>query len=164
MKKLVRKAVVAIVAACAVTCVNNAEDDNYGPVDLNLLTELTWRRTDIEGDPVTVGKMVDADHHLYNYYDWTWYYCDGLNCDTCYRDDTTSTATAIEINGDTITFMNVSWIGKKAVLTKLTEDAMIMKFIDVYGDMFWHYERSHRVLVTRGTGTNAGNDTIDYQE
>jgi len=153
-----------VLAACAVMCVNNAEEDNYGPVDMTLLTALTWHRTDNARDPVTVGKFYYANNPIYNYYDWKWYSCANAECDTCYRDDTSHAVDNVEIQGDTITFSGSGWIGKKAKITKLTEDVLIMKFIDVSEAMFRHYERSHRVLITRGTGVNSGKDTTDYKE
>ncbi len=151
-------------AACAVMCVNNAEEDNYGPVDMSLLTALTWQRTDDAKAPITVGKLYYANNPIYNYYDWKWYFCSTASCDTCYRDDTSHAIDNVELKGDTVIFSNTAWYGQRAKITMLTENALVMKYLDSGRDVFRHYERSHRVLVTKGTGINSGKDTVDYKE
>ena len=143
------------------TCISDADKDKYGSVDLELLTELTWYPI---GDKSFAGKIFPLGENKPTYYHWRWYNCSTNECDTCYRSDTSSEITSLIISEDTVEFVEYVWPPKTAKITKLTQEELIMKYIDASSDIFKEYERNHKTLVTKGTGENEGNDTVDYQE
>jgi len=112
---------------------------------------------------LSVGKFVSANHPIYNYYYWKWFSCRDSACDTLFRDDTSSAITNVEIIQDTIRFSNGGWLGYTALITKLTDDELVLKFLEI-SPWFRHYRRNHRTLVTKGTGANTGIDSVEYHE
>lgn len=154
-----RKIILLFLLACFLTCINNEDENNYGAVELDLLTKLTWSK---KGNEYAVEMF-----YLVSQTDSTgWllrpYFCRDATCDTFFRDDTMSGALSLNINQDTVEFLNNVWPPKKAKITKLNENELIMKYIDISTDVFKYYKRNHKVLVTKGIST--GTETIDYRE
>lgn len=138
------------------------EVDNYGPVDLSLLSKLTWldySRTYWNGPQPLVRrykwtpKPSDSTYYLLLVYS-----CDASSCDTFYRPDTVHFDT-YSLIGDTLSDLTSGLdASNDCIITKLTEDEMVIYEWDRYD----HLQRNSHPLVTQGTGVNSGKDTIDY--
>jgi hypothetical protein len=156
--------------AILLSCVNNTADNNYGPVESAFLTTLTWQQTDNPTQPISVGKFFIVSPNDSTLWNWEWFDCKSSTCDTCFRDDTSHETQAVHFYGDTVVFLNNLMSGgifpsmANSVITKLDENNLVLKFINLSEPVFSHYQRSHRVLVKRGTGANAGQDTVVYCE
>lgn len=160
---LKRTKMILLALGCSLACVCNDDKDNYGPVNLDVLTKLAWHEADNNTSEYSVGKIYNVNHPLYNLYNFLFYSCKNEYCDTCYRYDTSKALAALEINNDTIK-INTGYnsLGKRSYLiTKLTKEEMVWKYLWSSGN-FDHYESSHKVLITKGIGANIGKDTVDF--
>jgi hypothetical protein len=151
-----------MVAILVLNC-GNPDDDNYGPIDLSLLSTLTWH------DPsYSVGsiEMVQRFAMVFNYNNDTSYmikaYYGQTISDTLYRFDTsTFTFRTYHLLKDTLVSVDGGTIDEK-IITKLTPEELI--YCNSYKTSYSQFPRSHKTLVTKGTGANLGKDTVDYHE
>jgi len=60
-KAAIKQAALCLLVALLLTCANNNDDQsNYGPVDLSLLTSLTWYNIDNAKDPLSIETKITS--------------------------------------------------------------------------------------------------------
>jgi hypothetical protein len=144
-----------------VSC-ENIEKDYYGSVDHSLLSSLTWHDPDYkEGSNERIQRFETIpNYNNESSYQIKAYYGTAIS-DTFYRPDTSIFSyRTYQLYGDTLVSVDMQTV-EKIVITKLTPEELIYYYIP---NSFYRFSRSHKTLVTRGTGANLGKDTVDYHE
>jgi len=162
MTKIV-KIVISIIVLIGINCVNQQNDNNYGSINRNLLSSLTWQQCDIKSYSHCIVNRYKQTITVSNdtAYSLLQYECNSNSCDTLYRFDTTKANNSYSLISDTLIVLSYTFGPSRYLITKLTEDELVLFDLS---DTYYHYPRNDRPLVTIGTGTNTGNNIIDYHE